>query len=66
MGYVKYNSIGGTPRVTRWCLWQLGSRVITQGSFLFTPRAPKRTVEDKLDRYSDKTIPCATPPALLA
>ena len=37
-------------------LWQLGFSVITLGSLGFTPRVPKRAVEDKLDRYSDKTF----------
>ena len=52
--------IGGMARVTRCYLWQLGFRVITLGSLGFTPRVPKRTVEDKLDRYSDKTFHCTT------
>ena len=47
-------------RVTRCYLWQLGFRVITLGSLGFTPRAPKRTVEDKPGRNSDKTFHCTT------
>ena len=43
------------PRVTRCYLWQLGFRVTILGG-VGTPRMPKRTVEDKLDRYSDKTF----------
>ena len=49
-----------SPESLRWCLWQLGFRVITLGSFLFTPRAPKRAVEDKPGRNSDKTFHCTT------
>ena len=43
-------------RVTRCYLWQLGFRVITLGSFGFTPQAPKRAVEDKPGWNSDKTF----------
>ena len=48
------------PRVTRCYLWQLGFRVTILGGIGITPRMPKRTVEDKLDRYSDKTFHCTT------
>ena len=41
-------------------LWQLGFRVITLGAFCSLPGHLKRAVEDKLDRYSDKTFHCTT------
>lgn len=50
----------GNPRVTRCYLWQLGFRVTILGVLGSPPRMPKRTVEDKLDRYSDKTFHCTT------
>ena len=59
-GYICVNQIGSMPRVTRCYIWQLGFRVITLGSLGFTPRGPKRAVEDKPGRNSDKTFHCTT------
>ena len=52
-GYEIFIIIGSVPRVTRCSIWQLGFRVITLGELSrFTPRVPKRAVEDQQGQIS--------------
>ena len=55
--------MGGLPSVCRCYIWQLGFRVISLGSFLFTPWVPKHAMEDKLGHDSVKTFHYTTPAA---
>ena len=58
---VKIIKMGGLPSVYRCYIWQLGFRVISLGSFLFTPWVPKHAMEDKLGHDSVKTFHYTTP-----